>query len=456
MHDLPRGNMDFANLTLRAFEQQATARLGKTFELDHIGQLQMTQGALETGRLRLAIMPTHDSMHRSGKPTEIERFFKKMEHAQILGVRAIFRQWSSGDDQRLGIRLHRPNIAKKIEPVSIGQVDVDDEKVKREFTRQSLRFFERSRYEGLVGRNPLVHQFAKNRREPLAIFQNHNVSFGGSHRVSPWWVSPMGQHRTCINDPRKLWLEVNLASWQEKDSWCPQLSPSPWVRSWVNVPGFSTAQTCSMSAPDLPPPTRFRQNAPPTASNEVADSDHELMRRAGIGEERAFARIVERHHVAVIGTIAKMLGNDAEADDLAQQVFLRVWKSAPRFQPRAKFTTWLFTITRNLVFNEIRRKSRARLVSIDESSQEGAPARELADNRTNAPDRQLAATEVAEAIEQAITALPEQQRMALVLRRYEACSYEEIAEVLETTVSAVKSLLFRARSELKERLADWL
>lgn len=182
--------------------------------------------------------------------------------------------------------------------------------------------------------------------------------------------------------------------------------------------------------------------------------DLELMARVRGGDAEAFTTLVERHQHRVVGTIAKMLGSPNDAEDLAQQVFVRVWKSAPRWEPSAKFTTWLLTIARNLVFNEVRRRGRARLVPLDEP-EDRAP-REIADHSIVSPDDALAASELEDAIEQAIQSLAEQPRMALILRRYEEMSYDEIAVVLGTTVPAVKSMLFRARTELRERLSGWL
>jgi RNA polymerase sigma-70 factor (ECF subfamily) len=182
--------------------------------------------------------------------------------------------------------------------------------------------------------------------------------------------------------------------------------------------------------------------------------DLELMMRVRGGDAEAFAALVERHQHRVIGTIARMLGSPEEAEDLAQQVFVRVWKSAPRWEPSAKFTTWLLTITRNLVFNETRRRSRARTVPLEEESDRGP--RDYADTSVRSPADSLAMDELEEAIDAAIQSLAEQPRMALVLRRYEEMSYEEIARVLGSTVPAVKSMLFRARAELRERLGGWL
>ncbi|MDQ6913590.1 MAG: sigma-70 family RNA polymerase sigma factor, partial [Verrucomicrobiota bacterium] len=136
------------------------------------------------------------------------------------------------------------------------------------------------------------------------------------------------------------------------------------------------------------------------------------------------------------------------------QVFVRVWKSARRYVPRAKFTTWLLKITRNLVFNEMRRRKRHRTMPLQ--SEVESPEMQLKDDRGQTPDASLLESELQKAIEAAIAQLPETQRMAVVLRRYEELSYEQIAEVLEQSVPAVKSLLFRARTELRERLRVYL
>lgn len=182
--------------------------------------------------------------------------------------------------------------------------------------------------------------------------------------------------------------------------------------------------------------------------------DLELMSRVSAGDSEAFEVLVMRHQNRVVGTIAKMLGSPEEAEDLAQQVFVRVWKSAARWKATAQFTTWLLTITRNLVFNEIRRRGRARLVSIDEENEHGP--REMPDDRIMTPSEEIDVAELQAKIDEAIQALPEQARMAVILRRYEEMPYEEIAVVLDTTVPAVKSMLFRARTEWRARLAGYL
>ena len=181
------------------------------------------------------------------------------------------------------------------------------------------------------------------------------------------------------------------------------------------------------------------------------------MAEVGRGNAESFRELVELHQHAVIGTCAKMIGQVDDAQDLAQQVFLRVWKSAPRYEPTARFTTWLFTITRNLVFNHTRNSNRATFVSLDsERSEFGHTKFEQPDPGTPPPDEASLNAELWRAVDQAIADLPETQRLAVVLRRYEDLSYDEISQVMDTSVSAIKSLLFRARGRLRESLRAYL
>lgn len=202
-------------------------------------------------------------------------------------------------------------------------------------------------------------------------------------------------------------------------------------------------------------PFFLKMEADPIPSHaDGGDIDFVLMERIGAGDHAAFRQLVERHQNAVIGTVAKMLGNSAESEDISQQVFLRIWRHAKRYRPDAKFTTYLFTITRNLVFNETRRRSRKKEVSADEREDNSHQLIEASPDRQ--PDAELLQAELQRAVDAAIAALPETQRLAVVLRRYEQLSYEEIAVVLKLSVSAVKSLLFRARTTLRESLSGYL
>jgi RNA polymerase sigma-70 factor (ECF subfamily) len=198
-------------------------------------------------------------------------------------------------------------------------------------------------------------------------------------------------------------------------------------------------------------PSQTQTDAAESSSDE---QNVRLMLQVKEGNVQAFEKLVELHQRAVIGTVARMLNNVEDAHDVAQQVFVRVWRSAPRYEPSAKFTTWLFTIMRNLVFNEMRRRGRKREVSMDERQQEhhvepATPAR-------THPDTVVAQSELEGAIDRAIQSLPEKQRLAVLLRRDVDMPYEEICEVLGMSLSAVKSLLFRARNDLKERLKGYL
>ena len=191
-----------------------------------------------------------------------------------------------------------------------------------------------------------------------------------------------------------------------------------------------------------------------TPDDREAAIDHVLMERVATGDHQAFRLLVERHQNAIVGTVTKMLGNTSDSEDIAQQVFIRVWKHAKRYKPDNKFTTYLYTITRNLVYNETRRRSRKKTVSTD--MREDEQHLQHPDDETAQPDASLLDSELREAIDAAIAALPENQRLAVVLRRYDNLPYEEIAAVLNTSVPSVKSLLFRARSTLRDTLAKYM
>ena len=205
-----------------------------------------------------------------------------------------------------------------------------------------------------------------------------------------------------------------------------------------------------MIPPDSPQPETDEE----AERRALNDRDVGLMLRVKEGDNEAFELLVELHQSAVIGTVAKMLGGASEAEDIAQQVFIRIWKSAKRYQPQAKFTTWMFTITRNLVFNETRRRKRKPTVSVEKREEESH--QQVEDVHSTTPDQDVLHSELERAVDDAIQALPDKQRLAVVLRRYEEMPYDEIGRVLSMSVPAVKSLLFRARTQLKESLEKYL
>jgi RNA polymerase sigma-70 factor (ECF subfamily) len=186
-----------------------------------------------------------------------------------------------------------------------------------------------------------------------------------------------------------------------------------------------------------------------------SDADAELMLRVKNGDTDAFRELVERHQRAVINTIYRAIGDRWEAEDLAQRVFVQVFRSAKRYKPTAKFTTWLHTIVHNTVRNEYRRRSRRAAESLDAMQNPTAsdpPSVEIADARAQNPAREVAERELQQKIRAAIQQLPDAQRTAVILCRFEGCSYEEIAKILGGSASAVKSLLHRARETLKNEL----
>jgi len=186
--------------------------------------------------------------------------------------------------------------------------------------------------------------------------------------------------------------------------------------------------------------------------------DVALMARIGAEDEDAFRELIERHQDRVYGTVARMIGGAGpDAEDLAQQIFLRVWRAAPKWQPTAKVTTWMMTITRNLVFSFS--ESRARRMeesgeSIDPETGETFLTAKAGVTKRN-PQEELSGKELVREVERVCAQLPKNQRMVVHLRQQEEMEYEEIAKVMGMSVLAVKSLIFRARETLKIKLSGY-
>lgn len=188
------------------------------------------------------------------------------------------------------------------------------------------------------------------------------------------------------------------------------------------------------------------------------DPDAALMLRVKRGDRQAFAALVDKYQQPVMNLVARTIRDETEAEDLAQNVFIQVWKSARRYKVSAKFTTWLFTIARNLCLNEIRRRSRHPAESLDAAvhPDEDQPARQFEDKREFSPDAAAIHGELARKIGQALSELPENQRTAILLFQRQELSYEEIAGVLDCSLSATKSLIHRGRETLKQKLKPYL
>ncbi len=188
------------------------------------------------------------------------------------------------------------------------------------------------------------------------------------------------------------------------------------------------------------------------------DPDADLMLRVKQGDMIAFEELVEKYKQPVINLIYRTLPDATEAEDLAQNVFIQVYKSAHRYQVAARFSTWLYTIARNLCLNEIRRRSRHPADSLDEvhSENDDQPARQFEDVKIFTPPDTLLQGELADKIEEALAELPENQRTAILLCRQDELSYEEIAVILGCSLSATKSLIHRGRETLKQKLKPYL
>ncbi len=187
------------------------------------------------------------------------------------------------------------------------------------------------------------------------------------------------------------------------------------------------------------------------------DPDAALMLRVKQGDTGAFEQLVDKYKQAVMNLAYRMLHDATEAEDLAQMVFVQVHKSAHRYEVSSKFSTWLFTIARNLSLNEIRRRSRHPADSLDaQPDQEDQPQRQYEDKREASAPERLLHGELEQKIEEALAELPENQRTAIFLCRQDELSYEDIAKVLGCSLSATKSLIHRGRETLKAKLKPYL
>ncbi|MGD0508364.1 MAG: sigma-70 family RNA polymerase sigma factor [Terriglobales bacterium] len=199
-------------------------------------------------------------------------------------------------------------------------------------------------------------------------------------------------------------------------------------------------------------------STPDAMANSEAVSDVDVMLRVKTGDESAFSYLVQKYRRPMVGFMYRLCHNPSTAEELAQEVFLRVYRSRTSYEPSAKFTTWLYRIATNLAVNHARDTRHERpenTVRLDEPDQETGTTPDLADDSLSAEEQILKQERLA-AIRSKVNALPERQRVAVIMHKYQQMDYREIAGVLKLSESATKSLLFRAYETLREQLKEFV
>ncbi len=192
---------------------------------------------------------------------------------------------------------------------------------------------------------------------------------------------------------------------------------------------------------------------------DEVDNDAALMLKVQEGDFQAFEALVDKYKQPVTNIVARIVRDPTEAEDLAQNVFLQVYKASGRYKVTAKFSTWLFTIARNLSLNEIRRRSRHPASSLDatpEWEEEDQGGRQIEDRDAPSAVDEVLKGELVAKIDEVLGELPVNQRTAIILVKEKGLSYEEIAAILGCSVSAVKSLIHRGRETIKSRIKPYL
>jgi RNA polymerase sigma-70 factor, ECF subfamily len=196
-----------------------------------------------------------------------------------------------------------------------------------------------------------------------------------------------------------------------------------------------------------------------SAQMALRDPDIRLMLQVRADQPGAFEELVENYQHRLVAVMHHLVGSAEEAEDLAQEVFLRIYRARKKYRPRSKFSTWLFTIANNLALNALRSRQRKPVVPLDvrDSGSLGPrPAEQLVRDKTGPPSQRVHHQELVAVIQHALDGLNERQRMAVVLNKFEDMNYIEIAEVMGLTTQAVKSLLSRARTNLRAALQSYI
>jgi RNA polymerase sigma-70 factor (ECF subfamily) len=199
-------------------------------------------------------------------------------------------------------------------------------------------------------------------------------------------------------------------------------------------------------------------SAQPAVNSGEPTSDADVMLRVKAGDESAFAYLVQKYRRPLVGFMYRLCHNPATAEELAQEVFLRVYRSRTSYEASAKFSTWLYRIATNLAVNharDTRHERPEKTVRLDEPDQETGTTPDLADGSLSA-EEQLMRRERLAAIRSKVNALPERQRLAVMMHKYQQMDYRQIAAVMKLSESATKSLLFRAYETLREQLKEFV
>jgi RNA polymerase sigma-70 factor, ECF subfamily len=241
------------------------------------------------------------------------------------------------------------------------------------------------------------------------------------------------------------------ASGESSDGEKEQLSTARRVSTSVSTAAID--RSVLMSAGGAPP----AQGLQP-ALLDAAYTDAEVMLRVKAGDQSAFDYLVQKYRRPLVNFMYRMARNSAVAEDLAQEVFLRVYRSRESYEASAKFTTWLYRIATNLAVNHARDTRHERpevMVSLDEPDEDTGSTADVADSAITAEEA-MVRRERLSAIRSKVEALPERQRLAVIMHKYQQMDYKRIAEVLKLSESATKSLLFRAYEALREQLKEFL
>ena len=237
----------------------------------------------------------------------------------------------------------------------------------------------------------------------------------------------------------------------------PNRVPEDMASLVMDNPGLNSGRNSGRTlGSDSQPASNYGRRE--SAASGVEHTDAEVMLAVAAGDEAGYNYLVGKYHRQIIHFLYRMVHNEAVAEELAQEVFLRVYRSRESYRAEAKFSTWLYRIATNLAVNHARDtkyERTAQTLELDAPDSESGSTPEVADADPNVEQRMLREERMA-AIRAQVAALPERQRMAVLMHKYQEMDYRQIGEVLKLSESATKSLLFRAYQTLRERLKEFV